>query len=136
MPRLFLDAFGVVPLRIAVNKLLYIGFEQVLDPVLAFALSRMLGVRVESAIVSSSAFCNFQRNMIAAKFPGAQLAEAVSEPAAAHLLARSIERHQPANARLVRVHDCLWLRMWLVRDIRIIPDIDSVHDVVCSIGAF
>jgi hypothetical protein len=74
--------------------------------------------------------------MLEEEFPTVQLAEAVSESAAAHLLSRSIERHQPANARLVRVHDCLWLRMWIARDTRTVPHIRSIHDVVCSIGGF
>jgi hypothetical protein len=136
IPRLFLDAFGVLPLRVAADKLLYLGFEQSPDPVLAFAVGRMMGLRVESAIVPSSLFHKAQRSMLGEEFPTVQLAEAVSEAAAARLLARSIERHQPANARLVRVHDCLWLRMWLVRDTRTVPHIRSVYDVVCSIGAF
>ena len=136
MPRLFLDAFGVLPLRVAADKLLYLGFEQSLDPVLALAIGRMSGMRVESAIVSSSVFRKAQRNMLEEEFPTVQLAEAVSESAAAHLLSRSIERHQPANARLVRVHDCLWLRMWMVRDTRVVPHIRSVYDVVCSMGIF
>jgi hypothetical protein len=136
MPRLFLDAFGVLPLRVAADKLLYLGFEQSPDSVLAFAIGRMSGMRVESAIVPSSVFHRAQRNMLAEQFPTVQLAEAVSELAAAHLLARSIERHQPAEARLVRMHDCLWLRMWLARDSRTVPGIRSVFDVVCSIGDF
>lgn len=136
MPRLFLDAFGVLPLRVAVDKLLYLGFEQSLDPVIAFAVGRMSGMRVESAIVPSSVFHEAQRNMLEEEFPTVQLAEAVSESAAAHLLSRSIERHQPVNARLVRVHDCLWLRMWIARDTRTVPHIRSICDVVCSIGVF
>lgn len=136
MPRLFLDAFGVLPLRVAADKLLYLGFEQSPDPVLTFAVGQMMGMRVESAIVPSSQFHKAQHSMLGEEFPAIQLAEAVSEAAAAHLLARSIERHQPANARLVRVHDCLWLRMWLVRDKRTVPHIRSVYDVVCSIGTF
>jgi hypothetical protein len=136
MPRLFLDAFGVLPLRIAADQILYLGYEQSLDPVLSFAVGRMLGMRVENTIVPSSAFQKAQREMLAAKFPAVQLAEAVSESVAAGLLARSIERMQPANARLIRVHDCLWLRMWLSRDACSVPNISSVSDVVCSIGAF
>jgi hypothetical protein len=136
MPRLFLDASGALPLRIAADKLLYLGFEQSPDPVLTLAVGRMSGMRVESAIVPSSLFHKAQRKMLAAEFPAVQLAEAVSESAAAHLLGRSIERLQPVNAHLIRVHDCLWLRMWLARDTRAVPHIRSVCDVVCSIGAF
>ncbi len=136
MPRLFLDAFGVLPLRIAADRILYLGFEQSLDGVLAFAVSRMLDIRVENAIVQSSVFRRFQPDMLAAKFPEVQLVEAISEPAAASLLAHSLERTQPVNARLVRVHDCLWLRMWLSGNPGTLPQTGSVSDVVCSIGAF
>jgi hypothetical protein len=136
MPRLFLDAFGALPLRVAGDKLLYLGFEQALDPVLAFAIGRMTGLRVESGIVPSSLFHPALGGMLKEKFPPVQLAEAVSESAAAHLLARSLERVQPRNARLVRVHDCMWLRMWLSRDTGALPHISSVCDVVCSIGTF
>jgi hypothetical protein len=136
VPRLFLDAFGALPLRIAAGKLLYLGFEQCLDPVLAFAVGRMTGLRVESGIVCSSLFRPGLGRLFKEKFPMAQLAEAVSETAAAHLLARSIERIQPVNSRIVRVHDSMWLRMWLSRETDSVPCTASVCDVVCSIGAF
>jgi hypothetical protein len=43
LPRLFVDAFGALPLRVAAGKLLYLGFEDRLDPVLALAVERMTG---------------------------------------------------------------------------------------------
>ena len=33
LPRLFVDAFGALPLRVAAGKILYMGFEARLDPV-------------------------------------------------------------------------------------------------------
>jgi hypothetical protein len=136
MPRLFLDAFGGLPLRVRGDKLLYLGFEQSLDPVLAFAIGRMNGLHVESGIVPSSFFHPALGRMLKESFPTVQLAEAVSESAAAHLLARSVERLQPRDSRLVRVHDCIWLRMWVSGDTGAVPQINSVCDVVCSIGTF
>jgi hypothetical protein len=136
MPRLFLDAFGAVPLRIAAGKLLYLGFEQSLDPVLAFSVGRMTGLRVESGVLCSSLFRQALDRLLQERFPAVQLAEAVSESAAAHLLARSIERLQPAHSRLVRVHDCVWLRMWLAREADPVPLHSAVYDVVCTIGGF
>lgn len=136
VPRLFLDAFGALPLRIAAGKLLYLGFEQSLDPVLALAMEKMTGLRVESGIVCSSVFRPSLDRLLKETFPRVQLAEAVSEAAAAHLLARSIERIQPLNARLVRVHDFIWLRMWLCHDTDSVPCTASAWDVVCSLGAF
>lgn len=135
-PRLFLDAFGALPMRIAAGKVLYLGFEQCLDPVLALAIGRMTGLRVESGIVRSSLFRPALDRLIGEKFPAVQLAEAVSEPAAAHLLARSIERFQPVSSRMVLVHGFIWLRMWLSRETDALPRAASVCDVVCSIGAF
>jgi hypothetical protein len=136
MPRLFLDAFGALPLRVAGGKLLYLGFEQSLDPVLEFAVGRMTGMRVESGIVQSTLFRPALGRMLQEKFPAVQLAEAISESAAAHLLARSIERLQPCASRLVRVRDCVWLRMWSSLAFHPTPHIPSISDVVCSIGAF
>ncbi|WP_348261393.1 hypothetical protein P8935_16505 [Telmatobacter sp. DSM 110680] len=135
MPRLFLDAFGALPLRVAGGKLIYLGFEQTLDPVLAFAVSRMTGMRVESGIVPSTAFRPALSGMLQKKFPPVQLAEAVSVSAAAHLLARSIERLHPVDSRLVRVRDCVWLRMWLGPTSQSISHISAISDVICSVSA-
>ena len=38
------------------------------------------------------------------------------------------------ESRLVRVHDCLWLRMWSKAQSGPLPDIGSVQDVIASIG--
>jgi hypothetical protein len=134
MPRLFVDAFGALPLRIAAGRLLYLGFEESLDPVLALSVERMTGLRVESGIVQGSLFRGAQARMLEVKFPSVELVEAVSEPAAAHALARSLEQTRPVASRLVRVHDCLWLRMWMRPQHGPLPETNSVLDLVCSIG--
>ena len=66
--------------------------------------------------------------------PAGRTIEAVSESSAAHALARSMERARPIASRLVRVHDCLWLRMWLRPQHGPLPEAGSVLDLVCSIG--
>ncbi|HVZ85068.1 MAG TPA: hypothetical protein VG893_15440 [Terracidiphilus sp.] len=134
MPRLFIDAYGALPLRVAAGRLLYLGFEEALDPVLALALERMTGLRVESGVVRSSQFRNAHARMLDARFPSVELIEAVSEPAAAHALARSVERARPGAARLVRIHDCLWLRMWERPGSDGQPGAGWARDLVCSIG--
>jgi hypothetical protein len=133
MPRLFLDAFGALPLRVAAGKLLYLGFEECPDPALAFAVERMMGLRVECGIVQSSAFRVAHAHVLNESFPPVQLGEAVSASAAAHMLSRAIERSQPVTSHLLRVHDCIWLRMFLAHDETPVPRIESVRDVVCSI---
>jgi hypothetical protein len=134
VPRLFVDAFGALPLRVAAGKLLYLGFEDRLDPVVALALERMSGLRVESGLVQESLFRPAHMRMLRAKFPSVELIEASSEPAAVQALAKAIERARPAESRLVRVHDCLWLRMWKRRQTGAMPERGSIEDLICSIG--
>lgn len=135
LPRLFLDAFGVLPLRVAAGKLIYLGFEDRLDPILALALERMSGLRVECGVVQSSRFDAARMRMLAAKFPSVELLEAASAPALARVLARTIEKVRPLESRLVRVHHCLWLRMWTGYQSGPVPDRGVVHDTLCTIAA-
>lgn len=136
IPRLFLEAFKVLPVRTGGDKLLYLGFEGRRDAVLALAVERITGVRVESGIVQSSEYRSASERVCSDPFPPLQLIEAVSERAAAHTLARSIERAQPVDSRLVRVHKWLWLRMYLNGQNPVCPDRDSVRDVICTIEPF
>jgi len=135
MPRLFVDAFGALPMRIAAGKLVYLGFEERLDPALSLAVERMSGLRVESGLVAESEFRPAHARMLSATFPPVELVEASSEPVLARVLARVVERARPLESRLVRVHDCLWLRMWSRAQAGIPPGIDSVQDVICTVGA-
>jgi hypothetical protein len=135
LPRLFVDAFGALPLRVAAGKLLYLGFEDRLDPVLALAIERMTGLRVESGLVQGSQFGPAHTRMLGARFPRVELVEAASEHAVVHVLSKAVEKARPAESRLVRVHDCLWLRMSLRTQHTALPEVDSVRDLICSIGA-
>jgi hypothetical protein len=134
IPRLFVDAFGALPLRMAAGKLLYVGFEDRLDPVVALAVERMSGLRVESGLVQESLFAPAHQRMLRAKFPSVELIEAGSEPALAHVLAKFIEQARPVETRLVRVHDCLWLRMWRKPQTGPMPERGSIEDLICSIA--
>jgi hypothetical protein len=135
LPRLFVDAFGALPLRLAAGRLLYLGFEERLDAVLALAIERMSGLRVESGLVAGSVFRPAHERMLSAKFPPVELIEASTEAALAKVLAKALERVRPAESRLVRLRDCLWLRMWLRPQSGPLPATDAVHDMICSIGA-
>jgi hypothetical protein len=135
LPRLFVDAFGALPLRVAAGKLVYLGFEDRLDPIVALAVERMTGLRVESGMVKESLFRPAHARMLSANFPSVELIEAASEPALVQVLSRSIERVRPFESRLVRVHDCLWLRLWRRPQIGPTPGLDVVQDLICSIGA-
>jgi hypothetical protein len=133
LPRLFLDAYGALPLRVAAGKILYLGFEDRLDPALALAAERMTGLRVESGVVEESRFRAAHGRMLESRFPVAELVEAVSETALARAFTQTIEKLRPVEARLVRVHDCAWLRLWLRPQRGAIPESNGVRDLIGSI---
>jgi len=134
LPRLFLDAFGALPLRIAAGKLVYLGFEDRLDSVLALAVERISGLRVECGLVQGSLFQPAHARMLQSSFPPVELLEAVSEPALVTALTRRIERLRPIESRLVRVHDCLWMRLWIRPQTGTVPHVSSIQDVICTIA--
>jgi hypothetical protein len=135
VPRLFVDAFGALPLRVAAGKILYLGFADRLDPALALAVERMTGLRVESGLVEESEFRPAHARMLAAEFPPAELMEAATEPALAAALAAALERAGAVEARLARVHDCFWLRMWLRPQTGPLPRPGTVLDLIGSTAA-
>ncbi len=134
LPRLFVEARGALPLRVAAGKLLYLGFEDRLDPGLALGIERMSGLRVESGLVPESVFAVLRERLLSARFPAVERIEAASEAALAAALTRAIERARPAESRLVRVHDCLWLRMWREAQGPALPAAGAVQDLIGSIG--
>jgi len=92
------------------------------------------GLRVESGLVRESAFRPAHERMLKAKFPSVELVEAVSETALAQAFAKAVERTRPAASRLVRVHDCLWLRLWLRPQTGPLPEAGAIRDMIGSIG--
>lgn len=134
LPRLFVDAYGALPLRVAAERIVYLGFEDRLDPALALAVERMTGLRVESGIVEGSRFRAAHTRMLAARFPAVELVEAGSERALAGILAKAVEAARPAESRLVRVHGCLWLRMWLRPESGALPQPEAVRDLIASLA--
>ena len=133
LPRLFVDAFGALPLRVAGGKILYLAFEERMDTVLALALERMTGLKVECGILPGSEFHAAHKKMLAAEFPRVQLLEAAGETALSRALARQLERVRPAEARLIRVHDCLWLRLWKRRASAPLFPSEEVEDLIASV---
>jgi hypothetical protein len=93
----------------------------------------MTGLRVESGLVQESLFRPAHTRMLTAKFPRVELIEAASEPALVQALARRVERVRPVECRLVRAHDCLWLRMWTRPQHGPLPDVAFISDLLCSL---
>jgi hypothetical protein len=135
LPRLFVDAFGALPLRVAAGRILYLAFEEHPDPVLALAIERMTGLRVESGLLPASHFRPAHQRLLAARFPHSGLSEAATDLSLSSALLKAIEHVRPVEARLVRVHGCVWLRLWLRRQLGPLPEPDSVEDLICSVSS-
>lgn len=112
VPRLLPESFGFVPLRLTASGRLYLAFEDRIDHSLALAVERMTGLRVVSGLLSAGAFAEANRRMAQGRFTRARLIEAGSADLLADAFARHIEKEKPAEARLVRMRDLLWLRLW------------------------
>lgn len=113
MPKLFLDEFGVVPVRTVNNRSLYIGFESSLDASVAFALEQMTSLKVKNGILSTEEVASARNQLMKADY-----VSVVSETIAdVNLLGSRIttvlQREQPVRSRLVRVHQYAWLRLWM-----------------------
>jgi len=135
VPRLFIDAFGALPLRVAAERILYLGFEERPDLSLSLAVERITGLHVESGLVEESCFRPAHRRVLEAKFPPAELLDAGSEAALAAMLAGTVERVQPRETRMARVHDCLWVRMWRRLQRGPMPEPETVIDLIASLAS-
>ena len=135
LPRLFVDAFGALPLRVAAGKILYLGFEDRIDPALALAIERMTGLRSKPAWCEGSLFRPAHARALEARFPPVELIEAATEQALALALTKALEESRPVEARLVRMHDCFWLRIWRRPQTGPLPEPGSIRDLIASTAA-
>lgn len=134
LPRLFIEAFGILPVRVAAGQILYVGFEDRVDPCLTLSLERMTKLRVEAGLLRGSEFEKIYNRMLHAAYPKVRLIEVADLMALRGVLSRMIEAEKPMQSRIVRVHDCIWLRMWRRTDVGPVPRRDAVEDVICSFG--
>jgi Type II secretion system (T2SS), protein E, N-terminal domain len=133
IPRLFVDALGVLPLRVAAQRVLYLAFEDRPDPVLAVALERMTGLRVECGVLEGSAFRTAHARALEARYASVDLLEASSGKGLTRALANAIEQAESFESRLVRVHEFLWLRIWRQRQTSALPHREEVRDIIVAL---
>jgi Type II secretion system (T2SS), protein E, N-terminal domain len=135
LPRLLAEAFGAVPLRAAGGNLLYVAFANRIDRSLAYAMERMLGVRLTSGVLRDSEYLRARGEFLEEAGPATKFLEAATVAALARLLTRCIEQEKPAEARLVGVHEYCWLRMWKQAPRgEGLPKTGDVEDIVCTVG--
>ena len=132
----FSEAFRAVPVRTARGKLLYVAFSGRIDRSLCYAVERMTGLRVTAGIAPDSEFRNAQERLLATEAPPTRFLEAASSWVLARTITKLIESFKPADARLARIHNFFWLRVWRhVEEGEGLPARNSIEDLLATVGA-
>jgi hypothetical protein len=100
-------------LRVAGSRILYIGFANHLDASSALAMEQMTGLKVESGVVEEAQFEAARSKLLACQEVEAKLETAADKDSMAARITAVLEQKQPIAARLVRLHQDYWLRIWL-----------------------
>jgi hypothetical protein len=112
LPRMFIERYGILPLRVAGSKILYAGFEDQLDASSAFAVGQMSGLRTECGVVGEAKFREARKLLLECRFAEVTRREVPDQDMLVRTVARVIEQKQPLASRLVRLHQHYWLRIW------------------------
>jgi hypothetical protein len=113
MPKVFVENFGLLPLRIAATQILYLGFSGQLDASAAFAVEQMTELKVESGVVDGAQFETARSRLLACNGVETKIETAEDRDAMAARVTAILEQKQPIASRLVRLHQYYWLRIWL-----------------------
>jgi Type II secretion system (T2SS), protein E, N-terminal domain len=113
MPKLFAERFGVLPLRVAGSRILYLGFTDRLDASAAFAAEQMSELKVECGVLTGTLFEAARTRLLACNGVEMKLEVAEDKDALAARITAILEQKQPIASRVVRLHQYYWLRTWL-----------------------
>jgi Type II secretion system (T2SS), protein E, N-terminal domain len=113
MPKMFVEKLGVLPLRVAGSRILYLGFSERLDASAAFATEQMAELKVESGVVDAAQFETARGRLLACDGVDTKLETVEDKDAMAARMTAILEQKRPIASRLVRLHEDYWLRMWL-----------------------
>lgn len=113
MPRLLIEQFGSLPLRVAASKILYLASAAAVDASLAFAVEQMTGLHVESGIMEEGDFEDAQERLCSCTAVACKYEVLPDQDSVAARITALLEREKPIASRLVRAHQYYWLRMWL-----------------------
>lgn len=141
MPRLFVEEFGALPLRVAGNRMMYVSFEDRLDASVALAIERMSGLHVQSGLLEAASFRSAHAQLLRCSGVDLKRESLEGRDALVARIAALLDQKLPLEARLVRVHHYYWLRMWLEsgavgRAGRLPVSGEDTADYVFTIGAY
>ena len=113
MPALFVERFGLMPLRIAGSRFLYLAFEDRLDASASLAIEQMTGLKVESGVLNEVQLRAARSRLLECDSIETKLEAASDADTLAGRITAILEQKQPVASRLVRLHQYYWLRLWL-----------------------
>ena len=113
MPRLFVEKFGMAPIRVAGSRILYLGFTDRPNASFALALEQMTNLKVESGVVEGAQFEAVRKRLLACDEVETKTMAAEDKDGMAARITAILEQKQPIASRLVRMHEHYWLRLWL-----------------------
>jgi hypothetical protein len=113
MPKVFVERFGSLPLRVAGSQIVYLGFADRLNASVALALEQMTKLKVESGVVDGAKFEAAKSRLLACDGIDAKVESVEDKDAMAARITAVLEQNRPIASRLVRLHQYYWLRLWL-----------------------
>lgn len=140
VPRVLLEALGLLPLRLANRRILYLAFADRLDASAAFAIERMNGLKVISGLIDPASWSHAQRRLCASNFVDTVSEHVADLDAMSRKITSALAAAQPRASRVVRLHQFFWLRMWLETGAMSTPDggfprtQSDVADVIYTVG--
>jgi hypothetical protein len=140
VPRDFVEEFGLLPLRVAGGRILYLGFEDHLDAAAALALEQMSELKVESGLVPTEEYAAARRSLLECEGVPVKTAVVAEADSLAAKITAILEHKQPVASKLVRIHQYYWLRLWLESSAKsgsgTLPrDSEDVLDYVFTVGS-
>jgi Type II secretion system (T2SS), protein E, N-terminal domain len=112
-PRVLVERFGMVPVRTAGERTLYLAFEEHVDAAAGSALEKMSGLKVQCGVADGTQLQEARERLLASKFVEARVEQATGPESVATKAAAALWKLRPKASQLVRVHRFYWLRMWL-----------------------
>ena len=139
MPPMLAAESGLMPVRTAGRGVLYVGFEKEMNASALLALERMSGLRVEGGLLLSSQLAAARESLQGTDCVPVHRALLPDVDAFSAAVVRLIEQRQPVSAKMVRMGDTYWLRLWLEAGARSgIGDLpaykDDMEDHLLSVG--
>lgn len=113
MPGVFVEKFGLLPLRIAGTRILYLAFEDCLNASASLAIEQMTGLKVESGVLNEVQLRAARTRLLQCDSVEMKVEAVLDADSLAGRITAILEQKQPVDSRLVRLHQYYWLRLWL-----------------------